>query len=167
MVVYGEASQWTDVLSGVPQGSVIGPCLFLIFINDIATTINSHVSIFADDTKILRCIRSNEDVLALQSDLETAGQWSRVWKLGFNANKCRVLRVGKPQDLETRPQYKLNGVTLENVIEQYDLGVLIDSSLDFQKHVNKCVNRAISSWGIIRRTFDRLKPKMFKLLFKT
>ena len=167
VVVYGETSQWADVLSGVPQGSVIGPCLFLIFINDISSTMNSHVSIFADDTKILRCIRTDEDVLALQGDLETAGKWSREWKLGFNANKCHVLRVGKQQDLEIRPHYKLNGVILENVIEQNDLGVLIDSSLDFQKHINRCTNRAFSSWGIIRRTFDRLKPKMFKLLFKT
>ena len=167
VVVYGEASQWTDVLSGVPQGSVIGPCLFLIFINDISSTMNSHVSIFADDTKILRCIRSDEDILALQRDLETAGKWSREWKLGFNAKKCHVLRIGKPKDLEIRPQYELNGVILENVLEQSDLGVLIDSSLDFKKHVNRCINRAFTSWGIIRRTFDRLKPKMFKLLFKT
>ena len=167
VVVYGEASQWADVLSGVPQGSVIGPCLFLIFINDIASTMNSQVSIFADDTKILRCIRSDEDVQALQNDLKTAEEWSREWKLRFNANKCRVLRIGKVQDLENRPQYKLNGVILENVVEQNDLGVLIDSSLDFQKQVNKCVNKAFMNWGIIKRTFDRLQPKMFKLLFKT
>ena len=68
-------------------------------------------------TKILRCIRSDEDVLALQRDLGTAGKWSREWKLGFNAKKCHVLRIGKPKDLETRPQYELNGVILENVMK--------------------------------------------------
>ena len=167
VVIYGETSQWVKVMSGVPQGSVIGPCLFLIYINDIANNMSSQVSIFADDTKIFRRISTNEDSLALQEDLKTAGKWSKEWKLGFNASKCHVLRIGTPSDMEDRPQYHLNEVILENVTEQNDLGVLIDSNLDFEKHVNKCIRKAYASWSIIRRTFDRLKPKMFKLLFKT
>ena len=167
VVLNGCASPWEEVLSGVPQGSVIGPTLFLIFIHDIASNIQSPVQIFADDTKIYRSIQSNSDELTLQQDLQQVEQWSKVWKLSFNTTKCQVLRMGSSKFQTNRPAYQLNEVSLANVTEQRDLGVLMDGELDFDKHVNNCIHKAYASWAIIRRTFESMKPKMFNLLYKT
>ena len=160
--VNGAHSEWENVLSGVPQGSVIGPTLFLVFIND-----SSKVQIFADDSKIYRHIRSDIDMKALQDDLHAVDQWSVNWKMRLNTSKCQVLRIGTSRMQENRPIYKLSDACLKNTEEQRDLGVLVDSTLEFDKHIDKCIQKAYASWGIIRRTFERIDPILFNLLYKT
>ena len=167
VIVQGSSSTWERVLSGVPQGSVLGPTLFLIFINDLPEKIYSKIQLFADDTKIFRHIQTEADAKALQDDLNMLGQWSSQWKLQFNVAKCQALRIGSHRSFSERPVYTLQGEELCNVEEQRDLGVLVDSQLSFEKHIKQCVKKAYRSWWIIRRTFGRLRPKMFNLLFKS
>ena len=167
VVVCGTASDWEDVLSGVPQGSVIGPTLFLIFINDLVSSISSKVQIFADDTKLYRCIKSDADSRELQNDLSKVQGWSEEWKLCFSAPKCQVLRVSGSSAQLNRPTYQLNGVSLQNVTEQRDLGIIVDAELEYDKQIKKCIQKAYASWHIIKRTFESLNPKMFTLLYKT
>ena len=94
VVVDGEVSNWKVVLSGVPQGSVLGPILFLIYINDLDDDITSKVLKFADDTKVFRKIKSDADRQHLQDDLNKLIEWSEKWQMLFNFGKCKCLHTG-------------------------------------------------------------------------
>ena len=94
MCIQGHFSQWRAVWSGVPQGSVLGPTLFLIYVNDLLTNLNSPGKLFADDAKIYRRIRSPQDRIALQDDINKLLRWSEKWLLRFNENKCKVMHFG-------------------------------------------------------------------------
>ena len=83
-IVWGHFSQWRTVWSGVPQGSVLGPTLFLLYVNDLLTYLNSPGKLFADDVKIYRRIRGPQDKIVLQDDIEKLQQWSEKWVLKFN-----------------------------------------------------------------------------------
>ena len=108
-----------DVTSGVPQGSVLGPLLFLVYINDITENIACKMSIFADDMKVWNRIRCAEDCSTLQKDMSTLYRWSQVNELPFNPEKCKLLQLGRSRDytyhLGAQP---LMWTTLEN-----DLGI--------------------------------------------
>ena len=86
VVVNNEMSTWSTISSGIPQGSVLGPTFFVVFINDIPDSINSTVNIFADDTKLFRSVTSDEEHVVLQSDLDMLADWSETWQLKFNAS---------------------------------------------------------------------------------
>ena len=95
-VVLGDSiSDWMPVTSGVPQGSVLGPTLFLIFINDMPEVIQSLVKLFADDSKLLSVVKSQQDKLLLQEDLDRLLNWTITWKMQFNQKKCKVMRITK------------------------------------------------------------------------
>ena len=97
VVLDGQASDPIPVLSGVPQGSVLGPVLFLIFINDLPYNIRSSVCLFADDCVLYRNIHSPQDCLILQEGLTSLGQWEADWQMKFNAAKCHSMRVTRHQ----------------------------------------------------------------------
>ena len=112
VVLNGEASEWTDVLSGVPQGSVLGPTLFLIFINDIdkAVEVTSSVLLkFADDTKVGRVVESEVQRQELQSTINRLVEWSVEWQMLFNSDKCHILHLG-PRN--ARVEYTMEGRVL-------------------------------------------------------
>ena len=105
-------SEWSNVISGVPQGSVLGPILFLLYVNDFPSVVDSHLLLFADDIKLYRRIQSENDIIQLQKDINNLLNWSNTWLLNFNIPKCKVLRIGT----STLPQnYTLNGTPLDNV----------------------------------------------------
>ena len=93
VVVDGLTSSNKSVLSGVPQGSVLGPCLFLFYINDIADNLNSTVRLFADDTMIYLVVTSQSDARRLQQDLDTLTKWEKTWMMEFHPDKCEVISV--------------------------------------------------------------------------
>ena len=93
--INGEHSQWTEVVSGVPQGSVIGPTLFLVFINDLTEGLKSNIGLFADDPRLYSEVQNQTDANALQQDLDSICNWAHKWQLNFNLNKCKVLHFGK------------------------------------------------------------------------
>ena len=91
MVIDGKTSDPAEVTSGVPQGTVLGPTLFLIYINNIAENINSNIRLFADDCVVYRQIDSPQDHVILQDDLNKLGDWSNTWQMKFNVDKCVVM----------------------------------------------------------------------------
>ena len=95
VVVEGEESSWRPVISGVPQGSVLGPILFLIYINDLENEIGSNILKFADDTKMFRRVESQEDRHKLQVDLNKLVKWAEKWQMLFNKDKCKCLHIGQ------------------------------------------------------------------------
>ena len=102
VIVNGVKSKCAPVESGIPQGSVLGPMLFVIYINDILDNIDSNGLMFADDTKIFRLISSKEDSDKLQNDIKSLEKWSSIWELQFNSAKCHVLTLGSSKIFVTR-----------------------------------------------------------------
>ena len=168
--ISGKFSSWTDVLSGVPQGSVIGPLLFLLFINDLPDIVHSCVKIFADDTKLYSSIENEGDKNKLQLDLNNAIEWSNKWQLPFNASKCKIMHLGP-----NNPHFTYNidtnndreNLCLQATEEEKDLGVLFDNKLSFRAHILEKVNKANQMVGLIKKTFTNLDPQSFCLLYKS
>ena len=125
--VNGEESAVGHVLSGIHQGSVLGPILFVIYINDILESTKSDGLLFADDTKILKHIMSREDALSLQANIDELEKWSNTWLLKFNPDKCHVLTLWKFENIKYTHRYRIYGNELEHVFEEKDLGVKIDA----------------------------------------
>ena len=130
--VGGSLSQWAPVKSGVPQGSVFGPILFVLFIN-MPNVITNTCRIFAYDTKIF----SNALNPSLQDDIDSLALWSKKWQLPFNVSKCKSLHIGKNNP---RTNYTMDGYILEQVENEKDLGVIIDKDLKKSKP-NSWINK--------------------------
>ena len=165
--VNGMKSDPASVLSGIPQGSVLGPVLFIIYINDLPEVVKSDTYLFADDTKILRQITTKEDALQLQSDINSLELWSQKWLLTFHPQKCSVLTLGRFQNITHTQRYTLHQQELEHVFEQRDLGVILDADLKFAEHISAKIKKANTLIGLIRRSFSYLDGPLFKKLFTT
>ena len=118
-------------MSGIPQGSVLGPVLFLVFIDDLEEGLMSDVLKFADDTKIFRRVDSDEDREALQRDLDGLAKWSEVWQMSFNVDKCKVMHLGRGNP---GGEIRDERGSLGEVSEERDLGVRIVSDLKASAH---------------------------------
>ena len=149
----------------MPQGSVLGPLLFVLYINDLPECIESDSYLFADDTKIFQTITSKEEADLLQSDIDSLQLWSDKWLLKFHPDKCHVLSIGKFEDIAYTKRYQLGGTELEHVFSEKDLGVIIDSELTFEEHINAKIQKANIMSGLIRRSFSFLDGKLFKKLY--
>jgi len=167
VVVDGEHSEWLPVLSGVPQGSILGPLLFVLFINDLPESVLSTLKLYADDAKCYRTIRTVEDCLALQNDLKCLHEWSKKWKLVFSTRKCKVMTVSRVRN-PTVFNYSLDDIILERVDKFNDLGVLVSNSLTFSEHIKCKVNKANAMAGLIKRTTGNLvATNVMVTLFQT
>ena len=165
VVVNGVESVVADVLSGIPQGTVLGPLLFVIYINDLLDSISSDGLMFADDTKIFRIITSKEDALDLQADIDSLEEWSNKWLLRFHPDKCHILSIGKFENIKHTERYKICGKEIEHVFEEKDLGIVFDHELTFNDHICDKVRKANAIMGLIRRSFTFLDPKTFTKLY--
>ena len=163
--VNSEISAPKPVISGIPQGSVLGPLLFVLYINDLPDSVRSNILLFADDTKIFHQVSSKEDAIQLQKDIDALNNWSEKWLLKFNTDKCHVLTLGKIDNIMHTHRYTLYGDELEHVFEEKDLGVIIDMELTFDEHIATKVKKANQMMGLIRRTFSFLDGDTFKKLY--
>ena len=150
VVVEGEKSKPTRVKSGVPQGTVLGPLMFLVYINDICNGIDSQIRLFADDTIVYGVVRGLQDASTLQHDLDRLFDWSRVWQMSFNPDKCSVLRICRLKN-PTIFQYAIGGIPLRSVSHHPYLGIELTSNLDWGHHITNVVGKANQSLGFIRR----------------
>lgn len=162
----GKQSNWHPVTSGVPQGSVIGPLLFVIYINDLPSLVQSSVYLFADDTKVYKIIKDTSDKHKLQEDLERVNEWTQKWLLSLHPEKCKHIHIGK-QDPSPEYMYSISGQNLEQVEHEKDIGVIVDKELKFEKHICEKVKKANSMSALIRRIFNHLDARSFTPLYKT
>ncbi len=166
VLVNGSASQWCPVLSGIPQGSVLGPMLFVAFINDLPECVHSMVQMFADDTKLFRIIKNISDSTELQEDLTNLQEWSDKWQLRFNAAKCKVMHIGRQNE---KQQYKMGDkdqeVVLTETVVEKDLGVNVDNTLTFSDHIQQAATKANNILGMIRRSYSYIDMQVLRQLY--
>ena len=160
-----------NVISGVPQGTVLGPLLFLCLINNIdEDTVDNevYVSLFADDTRATALVNNNEDVENLQHNLNKIYKWQKESNMLFNSDKFEVLRIGKNSYLSENtnyfsPDYEL---LIEEKNEVKDLGVMFDRTLNFKTHINKIISKVRNKISWVSRTFYSCDLKLMKQLWK-
>ena len=152
VVVDGISSSFLYATSGVPQGSILGPLLFLIFANDLPNAAkHSTVPMFADDSKCYRQITQPRDRNLLQSDLDSLHDWSSTWDLNFNTKKCAALRFSRRKTSAPTQGYVLNQKPIKFAATQNDLGILVSNDLKWSSHVINIVAKANRMLGFLRR----------------
>ena len=161
--VDGALSRWIDVTSGVPQGSVLGPILFLIYMNDLPELVVCRMVMFADDIKIWMRITSVEDCYLLQKDLSTLYDWSVVNKLPFNLQKSKMLQLGRKFAFT----YHLGCHELTWTLAEKDLGIWVCGGLKNSMHCQSVYKRAAGVLGILKRIFGRFTPTTLPRILNT
>ena len=164
VVLDGCQSEWTDIVSGVPQGSVLGPLLFLVYVNDLPDIVQCDIKLFADDTKLFTKVPFSADATLLQTDLEALTRWSNTWLMPFNQSKCKVLHFGHTNQ---GFQYNMDGAPLGSTSLEKDLCVSIDPELKFREHASSAVGKATQVLAVIRRSFALLDEATLPMLYKT
>ena len=125
--------------SGVPRGSVVGPCLFLLYINDLPIDIESKIRLFVDDTLCSNTVKHKEDQKKLQKDLDSLTTWEKQWSMSFHPQKCYTLSVTRKKE-KIVPSYHLHRHNLQNVSTAKYLGVNIQDNLNWGLHIDTCVH---------------------------
>jgi hypothetical protein len=166
VVIEGASSSSVGVDSGVPQGSVLGPLLFLCYINDLPQAVRSQVRLFADDCLLYRPVSSIEDQVLLQQDLTALQEWASTWGMKFNAQKCYILQIHSTR-LPIGYRYNLCDHILECTSENPYLGVLLQQDLKWSSHINRVVQRASQSLGFIRRNLKYCPAKLKETAYIT
>uniref|UniRef100_A0A8C3F2F9 Reverse transcriptase domain-containing protein n=1 Tax=Chrysemys picta bellii TaxID=8478 RepID=A0A8C3F2F9_CHRPI len=163
VILKGELSDWREVTSGVPQGSVLGPILFNLFITDLGTKCRSGLIKFADDTKLGGIANSEEDRDILQGDLNDLVNWSNRNRMKCNSEKCKVMHLGMTNK---NFSYKLGTHWLEVMEEEKDLGVLVDRRITMSRQCDVAVKKANAVLGCIRRGISSRDKEVLLPLYK-
>ena len=152
VVVEGHTSSSVVVSSGVPQGTVLGPLLFLLYINDMPDNISPGTSIklFADDAMLYRKINDQQDSHILQTDLNRLIKWEQGWQMSFNPSKCEVMHISRARSI-LQTHYTIHNSTLKTVPLATHLGIDISSTLSWNDHIKKTSNKANSKLGFLKR----------------
>ena len=168
VVVDGVSSSFLDVTSGVPQGSIVGPLLFLLYVNDLPDAAeHSKVPMFADDSKCYRVIETPQDTELLQSDLHSLCSWSTTSDLNFNLKKCTSIRFSRKRTKKS-PDYNLSHQQITITSTQKDLGIIISNNLKWTPHISNIVSKANQMLGFLRRNCTNLTDiKCRRLLYLT
>ena len=166
VVIEGEESESIPVTSGVPQGSVLGPILFLIYINDLPDEVCSRVRLFADDTALYLTMESEDSGPTLQSDLDILSMWETRWDMEFNPSKCQVVHVAGSKRPVKR-DYILHGQVLESVTCAKYLGVDISGSLTWNSHIDRITGSANRTLGFVRRNIKTRMSKVRETAYNT
>ena len=157
-VINGAKSEWTPVNSGVPQGTVLGPTLFNIFINDITNNINSEIRLSADDCVCYRQIRHKEDHNILQRDIEHLGNWAKRWNMRFESTKSKIMHIRRKTRHKSHHLYSLQNTAIESVTHTKYLGVTVTNDLRWNRHVADVTKKANRMLGLLRRNMSAYDP---------
>ena len=165
VVIDGQFSTWQPVLSGVPQGSVLGPTLFVLFINDIVNVLSddTKVLLYADDMKIWRKVDSADDQTILQNDINRLYRWSVSNKMNFHPSKCKVVQSTLRHNI-LPSLYRMNNISLQ-VSKETNLAVVIIPKILFNEHHRGIFNKVSHKLGIVKRNCSFIKCIKSRKLF--
>jgi hypothetical protein len=151
VIIDDVTSSWKNVKSGVPQGSVLGPLLFIIYVNDITDHISiDSAKLYADDVKLLKCMLSQDECAVLQNDLNCVSEWSASWQLSLQPAKCKVMHFGYRNP---KNQYYLDHQVLPSTKTEKDLGVLFSSDLKFSEYCHQIANSSSAKGRLLQTCF--------------
>ena len=151
VVVDGSCSSYARVRSGVPQGSVLGLCLFLAYINGLPEKLTALSRLFADDTAAYRVVYSGTDQVQLQQGLHRLMEWEESWDMLFHPAKCVSLPITRNRSPLDYSVYELHGHTLDSVSSAKYLGITIQQDMNWDNHINNMANKASRALGFLRR----------------
>ena len=154
------------VTSGVPQVSVLGPCLFLFYINDISEGLNSTVRLFADDTMCYLTVKSEQDAKMFQDDLDKLVIWEQTWMMEFHPNKCEIISITRKQKPALYP-YTLHGQQLKHVDVVKYLGIQISHDLHWDKHIDHITAKANSTLNFLHQNINISNPRIKEQSYTT
>jgi hypothetical protein len=168
VVINGQAAPWAKTNAGVPQGSILGPLLFLVFINDVVDDIESDINLFADDTSLMKTI---DQVIAayatIDRDLRTLSLWADQWLVTYNATKTVSLHISTKRARINHPIMMLNGVPIQELETHCHLGVDIESKFTWQTHIQRVAKKATKCVGLMRRVCRDLPRATLENLYTT
>jgi hypothetical protein len=165
-VVNGQNSDWADTTAGVPQGSILGPLLFLVFINDITLNIESDIHLFADDTSLMDIL--DDHILSyakLNRDLNRLSTWANKWMVTFNATKTVYLQITRKTNPAPKPILRLNGVVVREAQTHKHLGLTFNSTLTWSDHIGQIVTKAGRCIGLLRRLGRDVPRQCLEILY--
>lgn len=166
VVLEGVSSASVNVSSGVPQGTVLGPLLFILYLNDLTDGITSQVRLLADDCILYREIKSEQDTQDLQNDINTLCKWETTWQMRFNVAKCYAMHIThKRKPCQTT--YSMNGNPLETVKTHTYLGVEINNKLNWVNHIENATSKANKVLGLLRRNLYSCSPSVKEAAYKS
>ena len=162
VVCEGVKSSVKPVISGVPQGSILGPLLFILFINDLPDVTDCDLYLYADDAKVMKPIYNLTDCDKLQQSLDSIVAWSKKWGLTFNPTKCKSVSFSRKKN-PIQYNYNMSGTTIDSETSFSDLGVLVDTKLEWSEHINNITNKANQRLGLVKRTLGYNTSSTVKL----
>ena len=166
VLVEGATSSRAEVQSGVPQGSVLGPLMFLLFINDLPEYVkNSKVRLFADDCVLYKEIENGEDSKALQEDLNALQQWETDWNMEFHPQKCQLLKISNKRSI-IPAKYTIHGHTLEEVDSAKYLGVTLHRTLNWNEHIQNITNKANRTRAFLQRNMQAAPQRTKEICYQ-
>ena len=166
VVLDGEVSGQMPVVSGVPQGSVLGPLLFLVFINDLPASVSSKARLFADDCILYRTIENHQDCVTLQMDLNKLALWGSTWGMQYHPQKCNSLSITRSHQPHAF-NYTLKGHVLESVNTAKYLGITLSSNMSWDTHINNITAKANKILSVLRRNFQIKQEETKSLAYKS
>jgi hypothetical protein len=167
VVINGQKSEWLRPNAGVPQGSILGPLLFLVFINDITNNIESNINLFADDTSLMEIIENYvESYAKLNRDLDRLSTWSNKWLVTFNATKTVYLKITRKTNPTPNPILRLNGEVIKEALTHKHLGLTFNQTLTWSDHIKLLSTKAAQCVGLLRRICRDVPRECLEILYK-
>ena len=170
VLLNGQVSDWSDVRAGVPQGSILGPLLFLIYINDLSEGLSSNTKLFADDTSLFSVIHdSNTSALELNSDLAKINRWAFQWKMSFNPDPKKPAQkviFSRKSKAILHPPLVFNNNNVIQTTSQKHLGTILDTQLSFEEHLEIVLCKINKTIGLIRKLQNLIPRKVLITLYK-
>ena len=171
VVLNGQTSSWKNILAGVPQGSVLGPILFLVYINDLPNGIESTCKIFADDTSLFSKVKDETSSdTQLNNDLNKISKWAFQWKMLFNPDPSKQaieICFSHKRENKNYPSLMFNDTKVQLATNQKHLGLILDSRLDFNEHIDYKINKCNKIIGILKRLSLTLSRKSLLTIYKS
>ncbi len=168
VVINNSTSSWRDINAGVPQGSILGPLLFIVFINDILTDINSTIKLFADDTSLYLIVDDpQETAQTLNDDLVKLHAWSTKWLVNFNPQKTETMTISRKLNKPHQPNLIMNNTIISTVTEHKHLGLQLSDDGNWNKHIDMITKKAFSRVNILRKFKFILDRKTLETIYIT
>ena len=171
VLLNGKSSEWATIKAGVPQGSILGPLLFLIYINDLSDGIISDVKLFAEDTSIFSTVYStNKTADSLNNDLQKISEWAYKWKMSFNPDPTKQAQeviFSRKLKKSLHPSIKFNNVPVQNASSQKHLCLILDDKLNFKSHLREKCSKFNKEIGIIKKLQNTLPRQALLTIYKS